>query len=71
MDTIIMTKNTIPKKSSENLKDLIFDIPLQQRKRMVRNEAYREGCLDSTMFWKIQFHNTIHSQFTYETQFYK
>jgi hypothetical protein len=53
-----MTKN-IPKEMSENLKNLISDIPLQQRKRIVKSKAYREGWLDSTGFWKIQFDNTF------------
>ncbi len=26
---------------------------------MVKSKAYREGWLDSTMFWKIQFDNTF------------
>jgi hypothetical protein len=54
-----MTKKTISKNTSENLKNLIFDIPLKQRKRMAKSKAYREGWLDSTMFWKIQFHKTF------------
>ena len=53
-----MTKKTITKEI-ENLKDLIFDIPLQQRKRLVKSKAYCEGWLDSTMFWKIQLDNTF------------
>lgn len=36
-----MTKKILPEKTSENFKDLIFNIPLQQRKRMVKSKAYR------------------------------
>ena len=54
-----MTKKIIPEKTSDYLEDLIYEIPLEQRKRMVKSKAYREGWLDSTMFWKIQFDNTF------------
>lgn len=46
-------------KTSDFLKDLIFEIPLDQRKRLVKSKTYREGWLDCTMFWKIQFHKTF------------
>ena len=55
---IIMAKKIIPEKTPDYLKDLIYEIPLDQRKRIVKNKAYREGWLDSTLFWKIQFDNT-------------
>jgi hypothetical protein len=54
MYSIIMTKKIIPEKTSDFLKDLIFEIPLDQRKRLVKSKTYREGWLDCTMFWKIQ-----------------
>lgn len=55
----MMTKKIIPEKTSESLQNLIDEIPLDQRKRMAKSKAYREGWLDSTIFWKIQFHNTF------------
>lgn len=48
-----MTKSTL-KESPGQFRELIYQIPLDQRKRMVKNKAYREGWLDSTMFWKRQ-----------------
>jgi hypothetical protein len=54
-----MTKKIITEKTSDYLENLIYEIPLEQRKRMVKSKAYREGWLDSTMFWKIQFDNTF------------
>jgi hypothetical protein len=54
-----MTKKIISEKISENLEHLIYDIPLEQRKRIVRSEPYRHGWLDSTMFWKLQFDKTF------------
>ena len=59
MNTILMIKKIIPQYTLEDLEDLIKEIPLEQRKRIARSKAYREGWLDATMFWKIQFHNTF------------
>jgi hypothetical protein len=59
MYTIFMTKKIITEKTSDYLENLIYEIPLEQRKRITRTKAYREGWLDSTMFWKIQFDNTF------------
>jgi hypothetical protein len=57
--TIFMTKKIITEKTSGYLENLIDEIPIEQRKRMVKSKAYREGWLDSTMFCKIQFDNTF------------
>ena len=54
-----MTKNNRGEKISNNLKRLIYEIPLEQRKRLVKSKAYRDGWLDSTMFWRMQFDNTL------------
>jgi hypothetical protein len=54
-----MTKNNKGKKISDNLKLLIYEIPLEQRKRIRRSKSYREGWLDCTLFWKLQFDKTL------------
>jgi hypothetical protein len=36
---------------TENGRELICQIPVEQRKRMFKSKAYRDGWLDSTMFW--------------------
>jgi len=46
-------------KTTDHLENLIYEIPLEQRKRFVKSKAYREGWLDATMFWKIQFDDTF------------
>jgi len=53
MYTIIMSKKIIPEKTSDYMEDLIYEIPLEQRKRIVKSKTYREGWLDST------FHNVL------------
>ena len=47
----------MPIKTTEDV--LVKEIPLEQRKRMVKSKVYREGWSDSTMFWKIQFDKTF------------
>ena len=54
-----MNTNNVDEKISNNLKRLIYDIPLEQRKRIRRSKLYREGWLDCTMFWKLQFDKTF------------
>ncbi|RPI80556.1 MAG: hypothetical protein EHM34_09935 [Nitrosopumilales archaeon] len=41
-------KVTIP---TDKTRKLINKIPLKQRKKIVKNSAYRKGWLDSTFFW--------------------
>ena len=53
MYTIIMSKKIIPEKTSDYMEDLIYEIPLEHRKRIVKSKTYREGWLDST------FHNVL------------
>ena len=48
-----MSKKIIPEKTSDYMEDLIYEIPLEQRKRIVKSKTYREGWLDST------FHNVL------------
>ena len=57
-----MTKKNIPEKACETLENLIYEIPLEQRKRITRSKSYREGWLDSTMFWKIQFNKPFKTE---------
>jgi hypothetical protein len=61
MYIIIMTKKimTENEKTSDGLENLVYEIPLEQRKRIGRSKAYREGWLDCTMFWKLQFDKTF------------
>ena len=54
-----MTKKIISEQTRDYLDNLVYEIPLEQRKRLVKSKAYREGWLDSTLFWKIQFHKTF------------
>jgi hypothetical protein len=54
-----MIKKIMTETPSDILRDLINEIPLEQRKRLVESKTYREGWLDSTMFWKIQFDNSF------------
>ena len=57
-----MTKNNVGEKISNILKRLIYEIPLEQRKRITRSKSYREGWLDCTLFWKLQFVNTFKTE---------
>ena len=51
-----MTEN---EKTSDGLENLVYEIPLEQRKRIGRSNAYREEWLDCTMFWKLHFDKTF------------
>ena len=47
------------KKLSEEARDLMAQIPVEQRQRILKIKAYREGWLDSTLFWKLQLDKTF------------
>jgi hypothetical protein len=57
-----MTKNNEGEKISDNLKRLIYEIPLEQRKRIKQSKSYREGWMDCTLFWKLQFNKTFKAE---------
>lgn len=46
-----MIKNNIGETISNNMKRLIYNIPIEQRKRIIRNKTCREGWLGCTLFW--------------------
>jgi hypothetical protein len=57
-----MSKNNEVDRISDNLKRLIYEIPLEQRKRIKRSKSYREGWLDCTRFWKVQLNKTFKNE---------
>ena len=48
-------KKSIQAEPTKTTRKLINKIPLEQRKRIVKNNVYRQGWLDSTFFWHQQF----------------
>jgi hypothetical protein len=52
-------KKSIQAELIENTRRLVKKIPIEQRRKIVKNRAYLQGWLDSTFFWYHQFNEVF------------